>query len=189
MLVVIPREARYQPGADNLMSLDIEDAGRGLAAAENDQVKDVAEAATGISGHDWGTSVNPYDDIAAAMDAVKPYPVDFVAANPLAWLDFFSNSFVKGTNQPVQTPQGLMGGVFAVPGMPQVKGVSDASLTATIALVGSTQAPAILHADGPTESARFSNELAGYDAYVVRHWLQPQISVANGIRKLTGVHA
>lgn len=188
VLVVLPRESRYQAGA-NLMSIDIEDAGKGLAAAENKQIKEIAEEAEAVSGHDWGTAVNPYDDIEAAMLEMAPYPIDFVACNPLAWMDFFSNDKVKGSNQGVQTPEGLMGGVFTIPGLPAVKGISDPGLTATIALVGSTQAPGILHADGPSESARFSNELAGYDAYVIRHWLQPQIDIANAIRKVTGVHA
>jgi len=188
VLVVLPRESRYQAGA-NLMNLDIEDAGRGLAAAENNQIKVVAEEATELSAHDWGTAVNPYEDIGAAMEEMKPYPVDFLAANPLVWMDFFGNDKVKGAAQGMQTPAGLMGGIFTIPGLPGVTGVSDACLTSTTALIGSKQGPAILHGDGPSESARFSNELAGFDAYVVRHWVQPQIDVTEAIRKLTGVHA
>ena len=188
VLVVMPIEVRYQPGA-NLMRLDVEDAAKALAASENSQIKAVAEDVEDIAGADWGGSVNPYDDIGAAMSEIAPYPVNFMAANPLVWLDFFSNDKVKGTGQAVQTPEGIMGGIFAVPGLPGVKGVSEPSLTSTIALVGSTEAPALLHADGPSESARFSNELAGYDAFVIRHWLQPQLNISQGIRKLTGVHA
>jgi len=192
VLVVMPIESRYQPGA-NLMALDVEDSGKALAASENSQIKAVAEDVEDIAGADWGDDVNPYDDIGAAMLEIAPYPVNFVAANPLVWLDFFSNNRVKGTGQAVQTPEGLMGGIFTIPGLPGVKGISEASLTSTIALIGSTEAPAIMLADGPSESARFSNELAGYDAFVIRHWLQPQANIkeeiTQGIRKLTGVHA
>lgn len=188
VLVVVPRESRYQAGV-NILSIDIEDSAKGLAAAENKQIKEVAEAAEEVSGHDWGTAVNPYDDFEAAILEMAPYPVDFVAANPLVWMDFFSNDKVKGANQAVQTPQGLMSGIFQIPGLPGVKGISDPGLTATLALIGSTTAPGILHADGPSESARFSNELVGYDAYVIRHWVQPQIDISDAIRQITGVHA
>jgi hypothetical protein len=189
VFLVWARETRYSPGGSEGTRSMLEDAAKALAAAENSQIKVVAEAATGISGHDWGTSVNPYDDIAAVMDAIKPHPVNFVAANPLVWLDFFSNDKVKGTDQPVQTPEGLMGGVFTIPGLPGVRGISEQSLTSTKAVVGSTEAPAISHADGPSESARFANEVAGYDAFVIRHWVQPKANVSEAIRVLTGVHA
>jgi hypothetical protein len=189
VLLVMPRESRYSPGGTEAMRAMVEDAAKALAAAENSQIKTVAESATEISGHDWGDSNNPYVDVAAVMDAVKPHRVDFIAAHPLVWLDFFSNSFVKGTNQPVQTPEGLMGGVFTIPGLPGVKGISEQLLTNTKAIVGSTSAPCISHADGPSESARFANELAGYDAFVIRHWVQPQVNVSDAIRVLTGVHA
>jgi hypothetical protein len=190
VLLVMAREARYSPGGTEGMRAMVEDAAKALAAAENSQIKTVAESATEIAGHDWGNdSNNPYDDLGGVMDAVKPYPVDFVAANPLVWLDFFSNDNVKGTNQPVLNPEGLMSGTFALPGMPSVKGISEQSLTSTKAIVGSTEAPAISHADGPSESARFANELAAYDAFVIRHWVEPQLNVGEAIRVLTGVHA
>jgi hypothetical protein len=188
VLVVVPIESRYQTGA-NILSLDIEDSGKALAAAENKQIKEVAEAAEEVEGHDWGDSNNPYVDVAAAMEEMKPYSIDFMAANPLVWMNFFGNDKVKGANMGVQTPEGLMGGLFQIPGLPGVKGISDPGLTDTLALIGSTKAPGILHADGPSESARFSNELAGYDAFIVRHWIQPQIDVSNAIRQVTGVRA
>jgi len=189
VLIVMAREARYIPGGTDAMRIQVDDSARALAASENSQIKTIAEDVEDVTGADWGTDVNPYVNIEAAMDEIQPYPVDFIAASPFVWLDFFSNDKVKGTGQPIATPEGLMGGVFTVPGLPGVKGISEASLTATIALVGSTRAPALMFADGPNESARFANELAGYDAFIVRQWLEPKLVVADAIRKVTGVHA
>lgn len=190
VLIVISDEARMT-AAHDIMALQVQDAGKALAASENGQIKTIAEAAEETSGGaDWGTSTNnPYDNIGAAMDDISPFPTDFMAAHPRVWLDFFSNNYVKGQALGVQAPQQLMGGVFTIPGLPGVTGISDIALTSTIALVGSTQAPGMMFGDGPVESARFRNELAGYDAFIVRHWMQPQVVISQGIRKLTGVHA
>lgn len=43
--------------------------------------------------------------------------------------------------------------------------------------------------DGPSESACYRNEPAGYDAFIIRHWYHPQPVISGAIRKLTGVHA
>jgi hypothetical protein len=70
-----------------------------------------------------------------------------------------------------------------------VTGYASHQLTSTIALVGSTQAPALVLGEGPTEAAQYRNEPAGYDAYIIRQYLQPKLLIAGAIRKLTGVHA
>jgi len=165
------------------------DAAGALAASENSQIKVIAEAATAIAGADWGDSTkNPYDDIGAVQEVVEAagYPVDFMAANPRVWGDFFSNAFVKGSAVGVRLPTGR---IFDVPGLPGVRGYSDFSLTNTICLVGSSRAPALVFAEGPTTSAKYRNEAAGFDAFIIRQWLEPKLAVSTAIRKLTGVHA
>ena len=43
--------------------------------------------------------------------------------------------------------------------------------------------------EGPTEAARYRDEKAGYDAYIIRQWLEPKLVLGDAIRELTGVHA
>lgn len=186
--IVVSDEARLK-AAHDVMDLNTRDASAELARMENTQIQAIAESATGVSGSDWGTGTNnPYDNIGEAMDAIEEagYPVDFIAGHPRMWLDFFSNPFVKGTTQAVSIPQGT---AFPINGLPNVMGYSDRSLTSTIALVGSARAPALVLGEGPTESALYRNEVAGYSAYVIRQWLQPKLVIADAIRKITGVHA
>jgi len=109
-----------------------------------------------------------------------------MAAHPLVWGDFFSNPFVRGTLVGVKMPAGR---VFPVPGLPGVTGYSDNAILNTICFVGSRAAPALVLGEGPTEAARYRDEKAGYDAYIIRQWLQPQLVLSDAIRELTGVHA
>jgi hypothetical protein len=39
------------------------------------------------------------------------------------------------------------------------------------------------------EAARYRDEKAGYDAYIIRQWLEPKLVLSDAIRELTGVHA
>jgi len=173
----------------NLMAQHVQDAGGALAASENSQIKTIAETATAIAGADWGNDANnPYDDIGAAQDVIEGagYPADMIAAHPRAWGDFFSNDHVKGAAQGVKMPEDTS---FPVPGLPRVSGFSDFALTNTIAIVLSSRGPGMVLGLGPTTAAKYRNEGAGYDAYIIRQWLEPKKVLAIAIRKLTGVHA
>ena len=186
--VAISLEAQKK-AAHDVLGLHVGDAAKELARMENSQIKTIAEAATGVAGSDWGTTTNnPFDDIGGIMDTIEGngYPVDVIAADPLVWLDFFSNPFVRGTMRGVQLPSSK---VFPVPGLPGITGISDTSLTSTIALVASKAAPAMVLGEGPTESARYRDEKAGYDAFIIRQWLEPKLVLTGAVRKLTGVHA
>jgi len=104
--VVVSDEAQKK-AAHDIMGTQITDAAKELARMENSQIKTIAEAATAVAGTDWGTQTNnPFDDIGAMMDVIEGngFPVDFIAADPLVWLDFFSNAFTRGTVQGVQMP-------------------------------------------------------------------------------------
>jgi len=185
--IVISDEARKK-AVHNLLSLHVSDAARDLARMENKQIKEEMDGATDEAGSDWGTGTNnPFDDVVGAVTTIEGngYPVDFIAAHPLVWGDFLSNPFVRGTIQGIQFPAGR---VFPVPGLPGITGYSDSSLTNTSAFVGSSSAPALVLGDGPTEAARYRNEVSGYDAYIIRQWLQPKLVLSDAICELTGVH-
>jgi len=186
--VVISDEARMK-AAHDILRLHVQDAAGELARMEEKQIAEEAEKAPSVSGHDWGDgSNNPFDDLVAAISAIEAngYPVDFIAAHPLVWGDFFSNPFVKGALAGVELPGTKS---FKVPGLPGVMGYASHMLTSTIALIGSTKAPALVFGEGPTEAAQYRNEPAGYDAYIIRQYLQPKLLLANAIRKLTGVRS
>jgi len=188
VLVAASDEEQMMASIDIMRSHTL-DASGALAAAENEQVAEIAETGTEIAGTDWGDDTkNPYDDIGKVIDAIGPkgYNIDAIAANPLVWGDFFSNDHVKGSAVGVRLPAGK---TFDVPGLPGVAGFSDFSLTSTKAVVLSIRGPALFFGEGPTTSARFRNELAGYDAYIIRQWLQPKLVLSDAIRVLTGVHA
>ena len=186
--VVVSDEAAKK-AAHDIIGLHTSDAAKEIARMENAQIKTVADGATDVAGSDWGTQTNnPFDDIGGVIDTIEGngYPVDFIAADPLVWLDFFSNEFVRGTARGAELPKAK---TFPVPGLPGVTGISDTALTSTSCFVGSLAAPAIILGEGPTEAARYRNERAGYTAFIIRQWLQPKLVLSGAIRELTGVHA
>ena len=186
--VVISDEARKKAAHDTL-SLHTSDAARDLARMENKQIDEVLDGAADVAGQDWGdTAKNPYADIVGVMATIEGngYPVDAVVAHPLVWADFFGNPFVKGQLQGQVMPGGK---VFQVPGLPGVTGYSDFACLNTSAFVLSRAAPALVLGEGPTEAALYRDEKAGYDAYIIRQWLEPKLVLSGAIRELTGVHA
>jgi hypothetical protein len=186
--VAISDEAAKK-AAHDILSLHVADAARDLARMENKQISEELADATDVTGADWGTSTNnPFDDLVEVISTIEGngYPVDWIAAHPLVWGDFLSNPFVRGSLQGVQLPAGR---IFQVPGLPGVTGISDNQLTNTVAYVGSNAAPALVLGEGPTEAARYRDERAGYDAYIIRQWLEPKLVISDAVRELTGVHA
>jgi hypothetical protein len=185
--VAMADEARKK-AAHDILGLHTSDAARDLARMENKQVDEALDGATDVAGTDWGTSTNnPYADIVGVMTTIEGagYPMDSIVAHPLVWADFFGNPFVKGQLQGQVMPGGR---VFSVPGLPGVTGYSDFSCLNTVAFVLSRAAPALALGEGPTEAARYRDEKAGYDAYIIRQWLEPKLVLSGAIRELTGVH-
>jgi len=187
---VVAADESVKKASHDIMALQIADAARELARMENSQIKTILEAGTHTSaGADWGTAVNPYNDIMTAFGSIEGdhgFEPTHVVAHPYVWMDFFGNSFVKGTLQGEVLPAGK---TFSVPGLPGINGISDWQLTSTIALIVSLSAPAAVLGDGPVEAARYRNEKAGYDAHIIRQWLEPKIVLDGAIYRLTGVHA
>ena len=186
--VAMSDEARKK-AAHDILGLHVSDAARDLVRMENKQIDEELDTATDVAGTDWGTDTNnPYADIVGVMTTIEGagHPVDAIVAHPLVWGDFFGNPYVKGQLRGEVLPGGR---IFAVPGLPGVRGYSDFACLNTSAFVLSTSAPALVLGDGPTEAARYRDEKAGYDAYIIRQWLQPQLVLSGAIRELTGVHA
>ena len=182
--------------AHDVMAVGLLNASREIPRMGDSQIKTIVEEGTATSaGSDWGTVTsgrsanNPFEDILTAISAIEGdngFPPTHMAAHPLVWMDFFGNDFVKGQLQGEVMPGGK---IFDLPGMPGMKGVSSWSLTNTIAIVVSATAPANVLGKGPTEMADFRNELAGYDAFMLRDWMEPKIVQNTAMYRLTAVHA
>jgi len=186
---ILASDESIKKSAHDILASHIRDAAGALLHSENSQIAEIAEAATNTSaGSDWGGSNNPYDDIMTAFNTIEGtggFEPDIIAAHPYVWMDFFGNDYVKGQLQGEVLPGG---NIFDVPGIPGVRGIKDYSLTSTQCLVVDSD-QAIVFGEGPTEAASYRNEKAGYDAYIIRQWLQPQIIQENAIYELTGVHS
>lgn len=187
--IVVADEAQKKASHD-VLGLNIGDAAKELARMEDSQIKTIAEAATLTSaGSDWGGANNPYDDIMTAFASIEGtygFEPTHMIAHPYVWMDFFSNDDVKGQLQGTVLPSGK---IFDVPGLPGLTGVSSWQATNTQCLIVSKTAPALVLGQGPIEAAQYRNEKAGYDAYIVRQWLEPKIVQEGAIYELTGVHA
>ena len=44
-------------------------------------------------------------------------------------------------------------------------------------IVGGSNAPAVVLGQGPVEAAQYRDEKAGYDAYVIRQYMEPQLAI------------
>jgi len=51
-------------------------------------------------------------------------------------------------------------------------------------LIGDSGAPAVILGLGPTEAAQYRDEKAGYDAYVIRQYLEPKFVIDDAIDKI-----
>lgn len=205
--VVVSDEAGMR-AAHDILAMNIDDAARDIARMRNKQISealdacDNQQAAAGGSSttHTWDTSTsgvsdaNPWIDLLAAFIAIsgegnKP---DRVVMNPQVWAGFITNDWVRN-----QVDVGLgrvSGSQISLPGFPPVGVHMDfAVLPITSCYVMSQSAPAMVLGDGPTAAARYRDEKAGYDAYIIRDWLQPQIiDFGTGIDPLvdiTGAHS
>jgi len=186
--VAMSDEAMKQ-AAHAIFGQHVSDAGGALASSENGQIATIIEAGTvSGAGADWGGANNPYDDLTAAADSIEgtyDHEPNHVMAHPRVWTDFFSNDDVKGQLDGVKMPAGKE---FPIPGLPGWTGLADWGLTNTIALVQS-KGQAYALGEGPTEAARYRDEKAGYDAYIIRQWLEPKMIQEGAMYRLTGVHA
>jgi len=190
--VVISDEA-VMKAAHDIMALNVNDAAKELARMENKQIADEMATATEVAGADWGTDTNdPFDNITPVLATIMDngYTPSHIAMHPLAWADFISNSNVQKYVQAGMLTIPMEGrGKLALPIFPDLEIVVDHSLLNTSCFIVAAQAPALVLGDGPTESAKYRNEPSGYDAFIIRQWLQPKLVLAGSIREITGIHA
>ena len=198
--VVIADESRKKATHD-IYGLHTNDAARDLGRMENLDISDVLKTATEIAGEDWGarsggaSSYTPFDPdkgIPAGIKAVSQggYSPTHVAMHSDVWADFISNDYVQKYVDAglLRVPEGEAG-VLSLPMYPSLKILIDDALLNTACYVVAQDAPAIVLGEGPTESAKYRNEPAGYDAFIIRQWDQPKLVLSAAARELTGVHA
>ncbi|MEM3017953.1 MAG: hypothetical protein QXO25_03635 [Candidatus Bathyarchaeia archaeon] len=198
--VVLEDEVQKR-AAHDVLRLHVEDAAKALAQAENSQIYDVMKTATAVTGESWNAMTTPPDNdydpfnkIGEAIEAIEAegYEPDFMAVPPRAWNAFIRNSYVRELVKAGIVSVGAGGASFTLPGWPGIKvivdtGMTEATATNSVAVIGDSTAPGIALGNGPTESARYRNEPCGYDAFIIRQWLEPKLIVGNAIRKLTGI--
>jgi len=186
--------------AHDILALHVADAARDLARMENKQIAAELPSATDqAAGGAWDAMTtpptsdnNPFTDLLTAFNALEGsgYPADWAAMHPQVWEAFITNSFVKDLVHAGIASVGADGGRFTIPGWPAVRVLVDYAVTpSTSCYVLSSDAPALVLGDGPTEAAHYRDEKAGYDAYVIRQWLQPKLVLADAIREITGAHS
>ena len=208
--VVIFDEDRMMADVD-VFGIGREDAAKAISAAENldigDELKNATEmAAVGV----WTTQTNrPLDDIGkaiaelAAGDATNNAEVSanatHLAFHPDVWNAFITHDKVVPLIDAglLRVPiAGAQEGAISIPMWPDLRIVIDASLLRTSAFVVAANAPGVILGEGPTETAAYRNEPAGYDAFIIRQWVQPKLVSKNnpagtaktiGAREITGV--
>jgi hypothetical protein len=195
--IIISDEAKKRANID-VFAYQKTDCAIGLARSENQQIADELHGSdiTQASGHAWDTmgtyhsNYNPYDDLQAVQTTLSQNgftgPYDLVC-NPEAWAGFWANTYVKGFLGGQMNPDYTKSGGFPIPGFPGVTGWSDPWVTDDEAYFLQRDKSIILGV-GPTEAAAYRNEIAGYDAYILRQWLQPLIAHPQASRQLTGIH-
>ena len=184
----------------DILALHVNDAARDLARMENEQIAAELPSATDqAAGGAWDAMTtppnsdnNPFDDLLTAFNTLEGngYPANWAAMSPPVWEAFITNSFIKDLVHAGIASIGAAGGQFTVPGWPAVKVLVDYAVTPnTSCYVLSSDAPALVLGEGPTEAARYRDEKAGYDAYIIRQWLQPKLVLTGAIREITGAHS
>jgi hypothetical protein len=185
--------------AHPLLSMHVSDASRDLARMENKQIAaeleaNITEKVSSVVYADWGaqssgvSTTNPFTAIQASINYIqgKGYPVDFMAMHPTLFGKFVQNTWVRELVRAGMASLASNGGQFTLPGYPAIKVFTDFALTETPTsalgpIVGSSVAPGIALGQGPTMAAQYRNELAGYDGYIIRQWLQPKVVIDDAL--------
>ena len=185
--------------AHDIIGLHAADAARDLARMENKQIaEELAKATEDAAADTWDTftggvsDANPFADIQTQFEVIEGagYPPDCVVMHPQVWSGFITNTYVAPLVEAGIVGLGGAGASLSLPGWPTVKVLIDHAATPdTSCFVLSVDAPAVVLGEGPTEAARYRDERAGYDAYIIRQWLQPVLVLGEAIREITGAHS
>ncbi len=196
--VAMADEAQMK-SAHPLLQMSISDAARDVARMENKQIAEVLEAnitekVSGTVYADWGaqtsgvSTTNPFTAIIASVNYIrgKGYPVDFMAMHSTIFGKFIQNTWVRDLVKAGMATMAQNTGAFTLPGYPTIRIIVDDALTETPTgsvgpIVGSTAAPGPVLGKGPTMAAQYRNEKAGYDAYIIRDWLEPKVALDDAL--------
>jgi hypothetical protein len=199
--VALADEAQMK-AAHPLLQMHVSDAARDLARMENKQIAeilegDITEKVSSAAYSDWGaftsgvSNTNPFTAIIAHINYIqgKGYPVDFMAMHPTIFGKFIQNTYVRDLVKAGMATLGNNGGNFTLPGYPTIRLITDYALTETPTstigpIIGSTAAPGSALGLGPTMAAQYRNELAGYDGYIIRQWLEPKVVLDAALSKI-----
>lgn len=183
-----------------LLAISTQDAAADLVRMENSQVATIAEACTEkVSGtvySDWGAKTNNVSDtdpmvaVLKSMSYIlgKGYSPSFLAMHPTIWEGFVLNTIIadyvdKGIMRLAET-----GGSFQLPGYGKMDIIVDHALTevptGTIGPLVGAAGKGIFLGLGPTVAAKYRDEKAGYDAYIIRQWLEPKIVIQDALDKI-----
>ncbi len=192
--VVIADESGMK-AAHDLMTIQVTDAARALAYAENEDIKDeletnITEKVAGTPYLDWGafaagvSTNDPMLQIQASIAYIEGqgYPPDFLAMHPTLWNKFITNTWIRDLVHSGILQLAASGATFSLPGWPTIEIFVDWGLTETPTgaigpIVGSRAAPGAVLGEGPWMAEKYRNVPAGYDAYVIRQWLEPKITL------------
>lgn len=172
----------------NVLQLSIEDAAGAIAASKNSQIATALNGGsrTGAGGN-WLSTTNPYDDIATAITSIEDTYAAGIANTLVApravWTAFWGNAYVKGQLQGASYPATK---VFAIPGLPGFTGVLDNGITAA-AMVVCDRNKYVFMGQGPVEAEAYRNSAAGFDAWVIRDWMEPKRVVGDAGFVLTAL--
>lgn len=173
--------------------LDTVEAAAELARMENKQIAEVLEAnitekVSGTVYSDWGaytsgvSNTNPFLAIRASMDYIrgKGRVPNVFAMHSTLFSKFILNTYVGQAVNYGMATMGANGGLFTLPGYPAVRVIVDDHLTETPTgsvgpLVGSTRG-AVLGV-GPVYATQYRNDVADYDAYKIRQFLEPKVVI------------
>ena len=190
--VVIPDESGMK-AAHDIMALNTMDAARALAYAENQDIVDIAEAditekVAGTPYVDWGartTGVSDTDPMLAIQASIayiagQGYPPDFMSIHPTIWSKFITNTYIRDLVHSGILKVAPTGSTFTLPGWPTIEIIVDWTLTETPTstigpIVGSRAAPGLVIGEGPIMAEKYRSPSAGYDAYIIRQWLEPKV--------------
>jgi len=192
--VVIADESGMK-AAHDIMALHTADAARDLARMENLDIVDelegnITEKVAGTPYLDWGafaagvSTNDPMLQIQASIAYVEGqgYPPDFLAMHPTLWNKFITNTWIRDLVHSGILQLAATGATFTLPGWPTIEIFVDWSLTETPTgaigpIVGSRAAPGAVLGEGPMMAEKYRNVPAGYDAYIIRQWLEPKITL------------
>ena len=174
------------------LQYNISQAAGSLGKAANGQIVKKIETFGDSARSDWGarntnadfSANNPLDDIQAVHTTVanNHYLPDTITMHPKVWGNYISNTFINGI-APAIDRQNV--GVFMLPKWPGITAIIDVDFSNTKATLYDKRA--MLFGEGPTVAEQYRNAAVGYNAWIIRQWLEPVMADTKAGKVMTGV--